>query len=531
MIEFRILGPLEVVGDDGPIRLAGPRQRATLAILLLNANRVVPVDRLADELYAGRPPVTAVTQVQRQISELRKALGANAEIETRTPGYVLRVGRGQVDLARFEHGVETAATALARGDARAAAGLLRDGLAAWRGAPLADLADEPFARAAAARLEEIRLAAVELRLDADLALGRHALLVPELEALAAQHPLRETLTARLMLALYRSGRQADALAVYRRARQVLVEDLGIEPGPALRRLEQAILAQDASLDASLPAAEPARAVLVVPFADEGLDALLAIARPLARLPGRELIVARLLADEDDVPRVAAALNERRRALDVPARTAAFTTSAPAEEIARLTTGYDAELVLVDAPAGIDGERLPASLAATLEAAVADVAVLAGVPAALGADSTVLVPFGGGEHDWAAVELAALLASVSGARLCLAGTAADARSGRRDSSRLLADVGLAVQSVVGVDAEPLLVEPSVAALVEAARSADLAVTGISPRWRDEGIGAARCALVRAAAPPVLLVRRGTRPGPLAPRESRTRFTWSIDPPAR
>jgi len=174
VLEFHVLGPLEVVGEGGALRLGGPRQRATLAILLLQGNRVVPVERLADELYAGRPPVSAVTQVQRQISDLRRALGAADAIETRPPGYVLHLGDDDFDLARFERLTAMAERARAREDVEAAAGLLREALDLWRGPPLADLAYESFARAAVERLEELRLAALEARIDADLVLGRHA---------------------------------------------------------------------------------------------------------------------------------------------------------------------------------------------------------------------------------------------------------------------------------------------------------------------------------------------------------------------
>jgi len=248
VLEFRILGPLEVVGEAGPIPLAGPKQRATLAILLLNANRVVSVERLADDLYSGAAPVTAVTQVQRQISELRKALGSASVIETRSPGYVIRLSAGQLDLDHFQLRAEEAGRALARGEARTAADLLREALGLWRGAPLADLAYESFAQTSINRLGELRLAALEQRIDAELALGSHAELVGELEQLVAEHPLQERLRGQLMLALYRSGRQAEALDVYRATRDRLVEELGIEPTPALHQLERAILAQDSSLD-------------------------------------------------------------------------------------------------------------------------------------------------------------------------------------------------------------------------------------------------------------------------------------------
>jgi DNA-binding SARP family transcriptional activator len=173
VLEFRVLGPLEVVGDDGPIQLGGPKQRATLAILLLNANRVVSVERLADDLYAGEAPVTAVNQVQRQISALRKALGSSSAIETRSPGYVIRLAPDQLDLGRFERLTGDGRAALVDGEMERAVELLRQALDLWRGAPLADVAHESFAFGAIERLEEIQLVALEQRIEAELALGRH----------------------------------------------------------------------------------------------------------------------------------------------------------------------------------------------------------------------------------------------------------------------------------------------------------------------------------------------------------------------
>jgi DNA-binding SARP family transcriptional activator len=534
VLEFRILGPLEVVGDHGPIRLGGPKQRATLAILLLNASRVVSVERLADDLYSGAAPVTAVTQVQRQISELRKALGSASVIETRSPGYVIRLSPEQLDLHRFERQMEQASQALARGQATAALDRLREALALWRGTPLADFAYESFAQTSIERLEEIRLAAIEHRIEAEAALGRHAELVAELEALAAEHPLRERLRGQLMLALYRSGRQAEALDVYRRTREVLVEQFGIEPTPALHELERAILTQNPSLElvraAPIPAAslaEPARTVLVLPSNEDRLDALLTIAEPLATHPARELIIARLLTDEGELGGAVSAVNARRSSLDVSARTAAFTTHDPAGDAVRLAMTHDVELILVDAPPGFDGKRLPNALAAILERSPADVGVLAGPGVEFGAGWGVFVPFGGSDHDWAALELGAGLAVAAGAPLRLVGTKADPHRGQRDASRLLADASLAVQRVVGVEIEPLLAEPTEEALVTAVEPSTLVVVGISSRWRRVGIGAARRALVRDARAPTLLVHRGPRPGGLAPLESRTRFTWSIE----
>jgi DNA-binding SARP family transcriptional activator len=530
MLEFRILGPLEVVGEKGPIRLGGPKQRATLAILLLSANRVVSIDRLAEDLYAGAPPVTAVTQVQRQVSDLRKAFGSAEVIETRSPGYLIPISAEQLDLDRFERTTEEAGRALAGGDARAAADLLRNALALWRGAPLADLAYEPFAQSAIDRLEEIRLAALEQRIEADLALGRHAALIGELEQLVFDQPLRERSRAQLMLALYRSGRQAEALDVYRRTRAALVDEFGIEPSPALHELERAILGQDPSLDLrsdGSPSVERAGALLALPGDEDGVERVLAIAEPLAKVGGRELIVVRLLSEQDDVSRAASTLNARRESLGVASRAAAFTTLEPARDVVRLAATYEVQLVLLDAPPGLSTEHLPDDLAVILERSSADVGVVAGPAAEFGDAAPVLVPFGGGEHDWAALELAAWLCSATGARLQLAGTKADLGGRRRDASRLLADASLAVQRVAHVDAEPLLAEPSDDALVHASEQSSVVVIGISPRWRHEGIGSARRAILEAARAPTLIVHHGPRPGGLAPPESRTRFTWSIE----
>jgi DNA-binding SARP family transcriptional activator len=242
-MEFRLLGSLEVAERDRSLVLGGGKQRAVLADLLLHANAVVPVERLIDDLWGASPPATVAKSVQVYVSRLRKVLG-EGRLVTRSPGYVLRVDPSELDVARFE-----ALVGEARGAApEVAAVRLREALALWRGPPLADLAYEPFARAEIARLEELRLVALELRFDAELATGRHAELVGELEALVAEHPLREGLHRRLMLALYRSGRQAEALEVYRRTRRVLVEELGVEPGRALQELERAILTQDPALD-------------------------------------------------------------------------------------------------------------------------------------------------------------------------------------------------------------------------------------------------------------------------------------------
>ena len=249
--EFRVLGPLEVTSGGRAVALGGPRQRALLAFLLLHGNELVSRQRLVDCLWGERAPETAANALQVAVHGLRRLLGAG-RVETRGTGYQLRVEPGELDLERFRGLVLQARSA----NPTAAAKTLVDALALWRGAPLADTADAPFARTEIGRLEEERLAALEARIDADLELGRHAELVGELETLVAEHPFREALRCRQLLALYRSGRQADALEAYARARRMLVEELGVDPGPALQELERAILRQDASLAAAPPPAVP-----------------------------------------------------------------------------------------------------------------------------------------------------------------------------------------------------------------------------------------------------------------------------------
>jgi DNA-binding SARP family transcriptional activator len=241
-MEFRVLGPLEVVDEGRPVPLDRQRSRALLAYLLLHANEAVSSDRLIDELWGPEPPRTAGASLQNYVSRLRKALG-NEVVESRAGGYALRVDPERFDLTRFERLVAEAREA---GVSERAA-KLRAALALWRGSALADLSFEPFAQTEAARLDELRLSALEDRIAADLSLGKDADLIDELEALVREHPLRERLRAYLMLALYRAGRQADALDAYRGARAALREELGLEPSDELRKLERAILAQDPAL--------------------------------------------------------------------------------------------------------------------------------------------------------------------------------------------------------------------------------------------------------------------------------------------
>jgi DNA-binding SARP family transcriptional activator len=251
-MDFRILGPLEVLDEGRVVALGGSKQRALLALFLLHANQTLTTDRLIDELWGDRPPASAAKNVQMHVSRLRKALAARAAgglVLTRERGYELELDPERLDSYRFERLLDEGRSGLAAGRPERAAAALEAALAMWRGAPLADLAYEPFAQREIARLDDLRARALELLIEAKLALGGHAEVIPELEALIAEHPYREHPRAQLMLALYRCDRQADALQAYQDARRQLVEELGIEPGERLRELERAILAQDPALAA------------------------------------------------------------------------------------------------------------------------------------------------------------------------------------------------------------------------------------------------------------------------------------------
>jgi DNA-binding SARP family transcriptional activator len=528
-VEFRILGPLGVIDQGRPLRLGGSRQRALLALLLTRANEVVSSDRLIDELWGAQPPKAAANALQYHVSRLRKVLSPSDAIVTQDPGYLIRVEPEELDLLRFERLVEAAR----RAPAAEAAQLLRDALGLWRGPALADLASEPFAQAEIRRLDELRLAALEQRIEADLALARHGELVGELEALVREHPLRERPRAQLMLALYRSGRQVEALDVYRETRRLLVDELGIEPSPALQELEKAILRHGPELDSPRSAAVDASgslrgAVLVVMLGEDRLDELLAIAEPLARDPSRELILARLLTDRGDVAAATTELAERRQALaerGVVCRVVAYTTSKPGGDATLLASQHDADLLLVGMTNRVLGAgRFDDDLTMILEQTPCDVAMLAGGGGATA--GPVVTPFGGVEHDWSAIEVAAWLARSLGTSLRLLGTEADLSRGRRDASRLLGRASLMVQQVVGIVTEPVLVPGDAEGVLRAAQDARLLVVGLSDRWRTEGIGRARVEVAAGADVPTLFVRRGPRPSGIAPQETLTRFTWTL-----
>ena len=392
-----------------------------------------------EELWGAKQPAAGSTALRVRVSQLRKVLKAGGEdmLVTRPPGYALLVPRDGLDLWRFERALEEGERALRTDPQRALDALVR-ALAEWRGAPLVDVAHAPFAQAATVRLEELRASALELRIEAELALGRHATLIGELYALTGEHPLRERLSAQLMTALYRDGRQADALAAYRAARERLVEEIGIEPGPELKALEARILAQDPDLITQpSPTSRPTRIVLAV---CTGSSAPAAVADRLAATSDGEAVAVGLMHAGGDLAGTTAQL----RAAAPSARVAAFTTDDPAGDTIRLAAEQDAAILLLAAPSTPEIDERTATV---LRAAACDVAMLAGdhLPGA----GPVLVPFSGHSHDWAAAELGAWLGHGA---VTLLGVRS--RDGSRDASRLLASASLALQRGAGVRAETL-----------------------------------------------------------------------------
>jgi DNA-binding SARP family transcriptional activator len=483
MSELRLLGPLEL--DD--VTLPGGKAGALLARLGLDAGRVVSADVLVEALWGDPSPPSAPKVLQAHVSALRKVLGPDA-IRTRGAGYLLQVER--TDLTRFESLSESARR---EGDAARRAALLRQALALWRGVPFDEFRKEPFALAASRRLEEMRLDVAGRRIEAELELGEHERLVPELQALVEAEPLREQPRRQLMLALYRSGRQAEALACYREGRTVLVEELGIEPGPALQELERAILRQDRALGSArssvpergpIACSAPWLAPLLLPLCEDG----------------RELLLVSLVADARDLP-------GRLEVPESPAvRVAAFTSLDPGADLSRLAAEQEAELLVVgDLPSGL------------LAAAPCDVA-FAPAPRRFEPSGSVLVPFGGGREEWAALELGAWIARAHGLSVKLLGV--EASRGRRDASRTLASASLALQRFAGIAAEPVIVKPGARGILSEPGAAIVA------SLPGDELDATRRALVEESPVPVLLVRGGLRPSGLAPDRTLTRFSWSI-----
>ena len=547
-MEFRILGPIEAVDGERSISLGGPKQRALLAALLLHANQLVSRDRLIDDLWGGEAPANASHTLNVHLSQLRKTLtgadGGSPIASHPSGGYLLRVEPGQLDIHRFEDLVETAREATANGDPASASNALGAALALWRGSPLSELGYESFAQPAIARLDELRLLAIQDRIDADLQLGRHAALVPELEAHVGASPLVERFRGQLMLALYRSDRQADALRVYKAARTVLLETLGLEPSPTLQKLERDILRHDAELNVrgsheqgsmpSVPAAPSSeeRSILVAAIDECELDPLIELAEPLARSAlSRNLILAQLVTPEGDALNSAIrAAHERRATLierGIATEAVAFTSSERGVDLVRLASEQSVDLLLMQLDRrAADTAGFAADTRAVLEGAPCDVALLAPKPRTV--DGTgVVVAFGGAEHDWAALELAAWCASATGNPLKLVGSVATEQVGARDSSRLLAHASIVVQRFIGIPAEPLLTEPGYEGLLSASDGATLLVLGLASDWREVGLGRTRALATAGSKTPVLLVRRGSQSA-LSPSDTLTRFRWSLTP---
>jgi DNA-binding SARP family transcriptional activator len=534
-----LLGPVELRRGGELVKLGAAKQRMILALLGLRSPEVVSTDSLIDALWAGRPPPSAANALRVYMSELRAlakgARGGGAEIVTQPPGYRLALAEDAVDLRRFERLWRRGRAALQDGDPAAGALALREAERIWRGQPLADLAYEDAFAADVARLEEMRLACMEDRVDADLAVGRHAALIPELSETVHRHPLRERACAQLMVALYRAGRQSDALALYRATRARLTDQLGIEPGPELVDLERRILQQDPALAPSPPAPPPpasrrrSRAILVVSRSSDDVEPLLALAGPLARDGDAEVVLVRVLTATSSGPdervgeltRRLSRVRDRLRETGIEARVAAFASRSPGPDVLKLATREDVALILVDGSRELILGR--AGLAAELVAEPpCDVALhVPGRPCEAG---PIVVPFGGGDQDWAALELAAALAQPTSASLALAGarSAGDAP----DASRLLAAASLILQRSTGVVAAPVLIDPGAEGVLAAAEGAQLLVLGLPDRSDGDRPLRSRGAIAAAAAPPVLVVGRGRRPGLLAPPDGMTRFAWSI-----
>lgn len=520
-MEFRVLGPLEVLDDGRPLDLGAPRQRALLAFLLFHANEVVSTDRLAEALWPDEIPRTAQKAIQVYVSALRRALGsAGEQLETRGPGYLLRVAPGELDLHEFERLLASARNE----EPGTRATTLREALALWRGAPLADFEYESFVQPESARLVELRQLALEGRIEAELELGAGPELVAELRALVTARPLQERPRALLMRALYRAGRQSEALDVFREGKQLLDEELGLDPGPELRELERAILRQDPALSEQPVAEEATRSIVAVAGSAGGLDLLLPLAEALVSRPvRRELVLARIVPVVE-LSLATAALDLARGDLGARGtrvRVAAFSSSSPADDVLRLASKQDADLLLLSSR----GDPLAGPFAAAFEQATSDLAVLVEEGGSLGT-GPVVVPFGAFEHDWAALELGAWAAAALERPLRVIG-ATDERAVGRDASRLLADASLIVQHTTGVVAEPLLGRPGREGVAALAEGAGLLVLGLSDRWRTEGLGETRRELVASPPAPTVLVRRGLRPSGIAPQATLTRFTWSIE----
>jgi DNA-binding SARP family transcriptional activator len=395
-VRFGILGPLEVWDGARPVELGGPKQRAVLAVLAVTPNQVVALDTIVDRLWGDEAPARALSSLHAYISNLRRAIEPDRPrrapatvLVSKAPGYVLSVEPEDLDALRFERLVADGRQRAAVGDPAAAASLLGEALALWRGPALSDFRDEAFALAAITRLDELRAVAVEDRMDAELALGRHEALVPELEVLVADAPLRERGWGQLMVALYRSGRQADALRAYGRARAVLAEELGIDPGPALQRLEHAVLTQSPDLEREVNGERPAARLvepIPVPVAPAaaadlrlvGRDQPLALVDDLLAGLSAQRGGALLIAGEAGIGKTALALELLHRARAAgfvagmghsPEAAAVTPLWAWRQIVVELSTGDDLPPQLAAIVDGGEGAEEPASRSRTIAATI------------------------------------------------------------------------------------------------------------------------------------------------------------------
>lgn len=497
MLEFRLLGPLEIANDGLAVPLEGAKPRALLALLLLERGRSVTTRRLGDGLWGPAAPASAAKALQVHVSQLRKALGASA-IETRGDAYAIHAPAGAVDLDTFEQLAEAGRSRLGAGRPAEALEPLSAALALWRGDALEGL-DEPGLTPARARLEELRVVVHELLADARIAIGDTVSALPELTLLAHRYPLREGIQERLMLALYRSGRQADALAVFRSLRARLHDELGLEPRRRVRALEQAILRQDAALET------PGRTVRrVVVAAGSNPGRLAALAAPLVRPDGGELILLVPVAEPGELADASVRL-EAERSEDI--RVATFVSAAPRRDVLRLGAAEGASLVVLETAAaelvtaGSDSAAgLPADLALFVDAA-----------GPLPGERVSVLQAGGG-HDWAAIELAAALARGAGVSLRLLGPGSSG-----EASTLLARTALVVQRFAGIATEPALFAPGAAASLGALVADGVLVAAVDAPVPEP---------LTELGVPLVVVRGGPRPGLLAPAQTITRFSWAL-----
>ena len=414
-MEFGVLGPLEVRRGHHVVQLRGSKQRALLATLLLNANRVVPAERLIDDLWGEEPPESGEHALRVRVSELRKVLaieGEQSPISTRPLGYVMLLRRDQLDLFRFEDQLERGSDALADGELSTASEVLHAALELWRGPALADVRQGDFGRSAAMRLEELRLHALELRIEAELALGHHEQLVSELQSLVKDHPLNERLRAQLMRALYGTGGGRGARCLPSRPGATR-QRAGNRAEPHAAGAPTEDPRHDQSLEAPAPATTsspdaattpPERSLLVLASEEVAIDVLLSLAEPMARRPPHELILMRLVGEENELPPVVASLHERRSDLAerrVTARAAAFASTNRGADAALVAREQGVDLVLADLAASPERlGQLSRDTLALLEGAPCDVALLRGRGRSveLGAEHSVIVPFGAADHD-------------------------------------------------------------------------------------------------------------------------------------